>query len=224
MPTARESRAILQRLTATASESSLVLFDRFNGAPEAVRGALLEAIPAEIAYFANGSAALAADSYAEERSLAKVTTRFTPLPVVLDRTVKVRRAIAWASDPLFLPNPDRDLTRSRIGGIVTSEVIRPNRDTTLENRRRDPSASGWRRITKPGACGFCRMLADRGAVYRQKTAYFAAHDPVCHCVAQPVWSTDDTIEVGAIQYMASKRSRTPEQREKIRAYIASNFS
>lgn len=218
MPTSVESRAILQRLTSTAVESSAALFDRFNGPPEIVRGALLEAIPAEIAYFSNGSAALAADTYEEERELAKVRSTFTAEAVVLDRTVKVRRAVAWAAEPLFLLRPDRLLTASRLAELVQVEVARPNRDTTLANRRRDPASSGWRRIARPGACSFCRMLADRGGVYREKTAYFASHEN-CHCVAQPVFSTDDTIEVGAIQYIASKRNKTPEQRARVKSYL-----
>lgn len=223
MPTSLESRTILQRLTATAVESSTALFDRFTGSPEVVRGALLESIPAEVAYFGNASATLAADTYEEERELAKVRTSFTAEAVVVDRTVKVRRAIAWSAEPLFLLRPDRLLTASRLSGVVQLEVARPNRDTTLANRRKDPSASGWRRIARPGACGFCRMLADRGGVYREKTAYFASHE-ACHCVAQPVFSTDDTIEVGAIQYIASKRNRTPVQRERVKAYIETFYS
>ena len=202
--------------------SSTTLFDRFNGSPDVVRAALLESIPAEIDHFANASATLAADTYEEERELAKVRSTFAAELVVLDRTVKIRRAVAWATEPMFLAIPDRTLTASRLGEVVQFEVARPNRDTTLANRRRDPSASGWRRLARPGACPFCRMLADRGAVYRQKTAYFAAHEH-CHCVAQPVWSTDDTIEVNAIQFLGSRRSNSPAQKARIKAHLESFY-
>jgi len=223
MPTSVESRAVLQRLTATAVESSTALFDRFGGKPEVVRGALLESIPAEIDYYANASATLAADTYEEERELAKVRSSFTAEAVVLDRTVKVRRAIAWASEPLFLVEPNRLLVGSRLAEVIQFEVARPNRDTTLANRRRDPAAAGWRRIARGGACSFCRMLAARGAVYRQTSVTFAAH-PACHCVAQPVFSTDDTVEASVVQYTASRRSQTPAQKANLKQYLADNFS
>lgn len=223
MPTSLQSRAILQRLTETAVAESLAVFDRFSGPPEVVRAALLESVPAEIAYFSDGSAALAADTYEEERELAKVASRFAALPVVLDRTVKVRRAIAWVAEPLFLVEPNRLLVGSRLAEVIQFEVARPNRDTTLENRRRDPAAAGWRRIARGGACKFCLMLAARGAVYRQASVTFAAH-PACHCVAQPVFSTDDTVEASVVQYTASKRNQTPAQKANLKQYLADNFS
>jgi hypothetical protein len=67
------------------------------------------------------------------------------------------------------------------------------------------------------------MLADRGAVYKESTARFASH-PNCFCSAQPVFGENDTgEEASVIQYIASRRSRTPEQRAVLRDYLAANF-
>lgn len=53
---------------------------------------------------------------------------------------------------------------------------------------RDPVRPRWARVTRPGACSFCLMLASRGAVYRSEdTADFRAHGKfngrggVCKC-------------------------------------------
>jgi hypothetical protein len=106
--------------------------------------------------------------------------------------------------------------------VVQLETARPYRDTILTNRRADPNSVGWRRITS-GACRFCRMLADRGAVYREASATFAAH-PNCNCTAQPVFVANDPgTEVGVIQYMASRRNKTPETRRRVRDYLDANY-
>jgi hypothetical protein len=206
-------------LTAEAVGSSVRLLNRFGGSPDVVRAGLLESVPLEVAYFSDGSAALAADTYADERELAGVRSRFTALPVAPDRVVQTRRGVAWAAQPLYLVRPDRGLVAARLAEVVQAEVAYPNRETTLSNRRRDPDAAGWRRVARDGACKFCRMLAARGAVYTSRSAYFASH-PACHCVAQPVWSTDDTVQVSAIQFIGSKRNRTPADRARLNSYLS----
>jgi len=217
MPSPRESRAALKLLTAEAVAGSSDLLSRFSGSPEVRRAALLESVPALIEYYSDGSAALAADFYDEERELAGVSSRFRSEPVVLDRTVKIRRGIAWASDPLF--EDDEVLAGARLAEIVQLNTARPFRDTILTNRKKDPAAIGWKRVTS-GGCSFCKALASRGSVYKEATAHFAAH-PNCHCTASPVFLGGDSgPEASVIEYMASKRNRTPEQRERIREWIS----
>jgi hypothetical protein len=217
MLTARESRAALQLLTGEAVGMSSDLLRRLNGSPEVRRAALLDGIPGLIDYYSDGSAALAADFYEEQRELAGLASRFSPEAVVLDRTVKIRRGIAWASEPLF--EDDLELSGARMAEIVQLNTARPFRDTILSNRQSDPAAIGWKRITA-GGCPFCRALASRGATYREATAQFAAHRN-CHCTAAPVFRNGETgPEASAIQYMASRRNRTPGQRQRIREWVA----
>jgi hypothetical protein len=194
------------------------LLSRLNGSPDARRAALLDGVPAVVGYYSDGSAALAADFYEQERETAGVRTSFVPELVVADRTVKLRSAIAWAAEPLFVNPDDLTVASSRLAEVVQLDAARPFRDTILTNRRRDPEAVGWRRITS-GGCKLCRMLADRGAVYKHDTARFAAH-PHCHCTAQPVFGANDTgEEASALQYMASRRKRTPAQKAALREYL-----
>ena len=202
MPTAFESRAALTLVTGAAVNSAQELFRSLTGRPETVRGALLDAVPGIVAYYADGSSALAADFYDDERERAAARGRFYAEPVVLDRAEKIGRAVAWAVVPLF--DGDGDVA-ARLAEVVQIETAHPYRDTITANRARDPQAAGWRRVSV-GGCRFCRMLADRGAVYKDETARFASHTN-CHCTAAPVFKSGDVgEEASALQYVASKQS------------------
>lgn len=220
MPSPRESRAALQLVTAEAVAYAVDLANRVAGSPEVRRLALLDGVPELIGYYSEGSAALAADFYEEERESAGVRSQFTAEAVIEDRTMKIRRSIAWSAEPWF--DDSGDSVDARLAEVVQFETARVFRDTITTNRRNDPASVGWRRITA-GGCKFCRMLADRGAVYKQETARFAAHTS-CHCVAQPVFTTNDTgIEASVMQYTASRRSRSPAQRAALRDYLDSFY-
>lgn len=216
MVTASESKAALRLVTDESVATATGLLSSLSGSPAERRGVLLEAAPEIIGYFSQGAAALAVDFYDEERLRAGVEDRFVVQFVVNDRVVKIRRGIAWATNPLF--SDDEETAVKRLASVVQLETARPYRDTILTNRRRDPESVGWRRITS-GGCRFCRMLADRGAVYRHDTAQFASH-PNCHCSAQPVFRGNDPgTEVGEFQYMASRRNKTAETRRRVREYL-----
>lgn len=220
MLTASESKAALQIVTSAAVSTAVTALGRLSGSPEQQRAVLLEAVPGVIGYYSEGSSALAADFYDDERERAAAPKLYVAEPVVEDRVVKIRRAVAWASEPLF--DDDREKSAGRLSEVVNLETARPFRDTILTNRRRDPSSVGWRRVTN-GGCKLCRMLADRGAVYMDTTARFAAH-PSCKCTAQPVFSSQDYgDEADVMQYMASRRKRTPAQQDALREYLRVNY-
>ena len=221
MVTALQSKAALRLVTTESVDTAVGLLVALPGSPTARRAALLNGVPEIIGYFSEGSAALAVDFYEEERVRAGVRDRtFVTEFVVNDRTVKIRRGVAWAADPLF--SDDEETASKRLAEVVQLETAKPYRDTILTNRQNDPESVGWRRITT-GGCRFCRMLSDRGAVYRQSTVQFAAH-PNCHCTAQPVFKENDPgTEVGEFQYMASRRNKTPATRARVRDYLDANY-
>lgn len=220
MPTAQESRRALNLVADDATAASLALLSATVGDPVQRRLQLLDSVPELVGYYTDGTAALAADYYEEVRTQAGVQSPFVTDLVIADRVVPIRRGIAWASDPLF--TGEDELTAARLVQVVQPEVVRPYRDTILSNRKRDPASVGWRRVTA-GGCKFCRMLADRGAVYREDTARFAAH-PGCHCSAEPVFGANDTGETASVmQYMASKSRRSPAQQQKLRDYLEANY-
>ncbi|ERI39181.1 hypothetical protein M707_02705 [Arthrobacter sp. AK-YN10] len=221
MLTASESKAGLTLILGEAVGKAQKLLGGLSGSAEAKRSVLLDGVPDLVGYYSLGSSALAADFYDDERERESAPKLYVAEPIIADRTEKVRRAVAWASQPLFGDNPEE--AAGRLAEVVQLETARPYRDTILTNRRRDPSAVGWRRIAS-GNCKFCRMLADRGAVYSQETARFAAHGS-CKCTAQPVFSSSDYgEEASAMQYLASQKRRTPAQQARLRAYLNTNYS
>lgn len=220
MPTALESRAALVLITEAAVSAAGLFVASLTGSAGVKRSALLEAIPGLIGYYADGTSALAADFYDDERDRAEARGRFTAEPVILDRSEKVARGIAWSTQPLF---EQVDATvEGRLAEVVQLETARPYRDTITTNRLRDPQADGWRRVTSGTGCKFCQMLADRGAVYREDTARFASHGN-CHCTAAPVFKGQDGPEASVMQYVASKRRRSPGESARLRDYLNTNF-
>lgn len=221
MPSALEVRSGLRVVTSAAVDRAVAVLAGVGGKPEVRRAALLDAVPEVISYYADGTAALAADYYDETRTSLGVAGRFTAEPIVPDRAVKIGRAIAWATEPLLTGDGD---VAGRLAEVVQLETARPLRSTIVENRRRDPQAVGWRRVTV-GGCRFCRMLADRGAIYHENTARFAAHAN-CHCSVEPVFKgTQEAAGPAAstIQYTASKRRPSEKDRARVRAYLDQHY-
>ncbi|HEU5223443.1 MAG TPA: hypothetical protein VFU07_07155 [Candidatus Lumbricidophila sp.] len=220
MPTAVESNAALRLVTSAAVETAVKLYRGVHGDPVGRRLALLDAVPEIVGYYTAGSSALAADFYDDERALANARGRFTAEPIVTDRTEKIRRAVAWAAEPLFVPS-DSD-PEKRLAEVVQLEVARPYRDTITVNRQRDSEAIGWRRVSS-GGCAFCRMLADRDVVYGKNTARFAAHEH-CNCSAAPVFRGGvHGPEASVMQYVASQRRRSPAQQALLRQYLRDHY-
>ena len=220
MLTPAESREALTLVTGEAVSKATSLL-KTDGSFAARRALMLDGVPQIIMTYSYGSSALAADFYDDQREIAAPPKLYVAEPIILDREEKIGRAVAWATEPLL--DDELDVVESRLAEVVQFETAHPYRDTITENRERDPSAVGWRRIAS-GGCKFCRMLADRGAVYIDSTALFAAHTN-CGCTAQPVFSTDDFgEEANVMQYLASRKRRTPKQRAQLREYLNTNYS
>lgn len=214
--TALESKQALTLLGDDAEDTARWMVDRTSGSFESRRLQLLDTVPGVIGYYSEGSAALAADAYMDAR--LGVSGGFAAAPIVLDRTVKIRRGVAWAADPMSLG--DFGLASSRFAKLVRTEMTRPYRDTTLRNGANDGMFVGYQRIARAASCGFCKALAARGAVFKQNTAYFAAHDS-CQCTAAAAFvGQPHGPEATVMQYMASKRRRTPAEKAQINDWAA----
>lgn len=221
MPSPAESRAVLQLVTAAAVDAATQIL-KITADPAGARTAALDMVPALIAYYQDGSSALAADFYDQEREQAAAAGRYAAEPIVVDRMEKIGRAVAWATAPLVDPTDLGD-PGERLAEVVQLETARPYRDTIRTNVHRDPAAVGWERVASGSGCKMCRMLADRGAVYKQETANFATHGH-CHCTARPVFEGQKAgPEANVMQYTASKRRHTQKDRETLRNYLNEHF-
>lgn len=215
MPAPEEARRALDLVTTTAVSAGTGLV---TDNPDRTLSVLLDETPGIVAYYSDGSAALAADHYDDLREAAHPPTRYTAEPIVNLREEKIRTGVLWSVEPLYRPEPDQVLAASRLAEVIQLETARPFRDTITTNTRRDPSAVGWQRFTG-GGCKFCSMLAARGAVYKASTAHFAAH-PSCKCSAAPVFEGHAGQEASVMQYVASARKRTPQQQQALRDFLA----
>lgn len=232
MPTTPEQvRRGLQLVTA-ASIAEVEQVARAYQDPEEQASALFLAVPLIVSDYIDGSSALALDWYEELRDFATPSSVFVPSPVTLVREAEIGNAVAWATQPLrdleaeALAEIDAltDEMLARLTPVVQKDVAAGFWDTMTENVKEDPEAVGWQRIAREGACPFCRMLADKGAVYRKEsTATFAAHT-TCHCVAAPKFANGDLgPEADVMQYLASSKRRTPAQRAALREYLKANY-
>jgi len=78
-------------------------------------------------------------------------------------------------------------------------ALNGGRETIVEMVRADRDAVGWARAASGSACAFCATLASRGAVYREDTVDFQAHDH-CSCNAEPIYRPDSALPAGSERY------------------------
>ena len=217
---ASQVRSALSSLADDGVARLAAVLAQLDGTPESIRGYLLDLTPVLISAYSDGTSSLAADWYDDLREQAAPAKSFSAEPVVVERWEKVGRMVAWSAQPLFLPEPDRELVAKRLLPSVQKEIARPFRDTITTNTTRDPSAHGWRRVASGSGCKFCRMLADRGAVYSGKSARFASHTH-CHCSAEPAF--EPGAAASDFQYVASQRRTSEKDRARLREYLNANY-
>jgi hypothetical protein len=139
------------------------------------------------------SAAQAAQFYANSRVVAGFSHR--PVPGHVPDETYIGNVVGAMGPGQFYHFLDGDYTEDESSnmaldallGAAERMILMGGRDTVTDASVQDPVAEGWERIATAGACDFCTMLAGRGAVYKEDTADFQAHDH-CGCVAAPVFS------------------------------------
>jgi hypothetical protein len=161
----------------------------------------ISAIRALVDQYGAASSSLAADYYEAERVAARVTGRFTVPLVGPPPQEQVENSLRWATKDVWERDPDDPRTteaqrqplevrleqaEKKAEQVAQKLVVDQGRGTVQEAVRRDRQATAWARAAALGACSFCKMLAIRGAVYKQDTAGFRAHDG-CHCGVVPVF-------------------------------------
>ncbi|KOT94481.1 hypothetical protein ADK70_12425 [Streptomyces rimosus subsp. pseudoverticillatus] len=161
----------------------------------------IEAVRALVGQYGQASQSLAADYYEAQRIAARVTGRFTVPLLDPPPDEQVDASLRWTTKDLWPREPDDPKTtdaqrepletrleqaEKKAEAVAQKLVVDQGRDAVREAVRRDPQATAWARAAALGACAFCKLLATRGAVYKQDTADFRSHDN-CHCGVVPVF-------------------------------------
>lgn len=161
----------------------------------------IEAVRALIGEYGSASAALAADYYDAQRVAARVTGTFTVPLLDHPPDGQVDNSLRWATKDLWPRDPEDPTTteaqkaplEERLAAAekkaeqVAQKLVTDQGRGTVQNAvQHDRQAVAWARSAALGACAFCRMLSIRGAVFKQDTVDFRAHDG-CHCMAIPVF-------------------------------------
>lgn len=221
-------RGSLVLVTGAAAAEVAAIAREASGEP---LSALLAAVPGIVDYYLDGAAELALQWFEELREESGAAGRFSPEPVTplyVDSLRDEMRAIAERVEA-EVEQGIAELMAEQAALVTEEAVARGFRASILENVNRDPEAVGWRRFARPGACGFCKMLAERGAVYVAETARFAAHGAVmaggrkggnCMCIAGPAFQAEgDWEKATPLQYVASKAKRTETESKRVREYL-----
>lgn len=106
---------------------------------------------------------------------------FAPAPVGLLERDRLAANGRWALTQLDV--------EAALSGSATRAVFDQSRATIVGNATREDVR--FARYASFTACGFCRLLATRGAVYHTEENALAGHD-FCKCLAEPV--RDDNYE------------------------------
>lgn len=210
----REAQIGIRTLVERDLQAYLSTLDLSN--PQIVRSRLLAFVPTLVQTYGEMAAGIAADWYQAVREAHGLPGFFRPV---------VPGQSFWDEQAAAVEGTIRRVTETEVDPVtaLTSKVgkyvLSGSRETVRLSTFADPRASGWQRVTRAGSCRFCRMLAGRGAVYKETTAHFASHGK-CNCAAVPSWDAN-APEVDVRLYEASKRTTgmRPEDRDAHNAAI-----
>ena len=225
MALANEARLDLIELTGLAERDLAGLWATVQGWPAPdVRDALMDVLPVLGDQYGEAAAALAAEHYMNARELSGVPGSFSPVIADGPPSARWEALSRWGVDPLFGADPRPADALALVAGGLQRSIADRHRDTTAQSAIADPYASGWRRVARSGACGFCQMLSGRGGVYTEATVEFKSHDH-CHCTAAASWNPKVEKIIGVpFKYSERKANWSPERKarenKRVYAYIA----
>ena len=177
-----------------------------------VQAALHDLLPALIGTYGSAASTLAANWYDDLRQGLEVGGAFTAIPADIADT-GTHALVGWAASEAKTDEAFRTLV---LGGMQ-KRIANFSRLTIQESSLADPRATGWQRVGN-GECSFCALLIGSGAVYREASADFGAHDH-CKCSAVPAFGGRPVPVRG---YTPTNRNITDADRARTRAWIAAN--
>lgn len=165
----------------------------------------MTAVRALVDRYGAAASSVASESYSRERDAAHARGRFDPRPSEPPPDEQVEASLRWAVKDLWRETDEPfdvrlDQAQVRAEAAVQKLVADQGRATMRQAVERDREAVGYARAAALGACSFCKLMASRGAVYknartagRDANARFSGDASVvkfhdhCHCAIIPVF-------------------------------------
>jgi hypothetical protein len=209
----------LNAAVASIAESATTQLDPvWSLPPNQIIPALFDTLPDVVDTWGLAAASAAADWYDHLRDTENVSGRFTAIVEPLG-DLGAQALAGWVAQPLNEPEPDLLSAQSRLADGLQKRIVNSANETVTGSAKADPQAKGYMRRTRPGACKFCIMVASRGSVFTEKSARFACHGH-CYCEAVPAWGGRP---LPVHPYKPSRHESTPEERARVRKWIADNL-
>lgn len=183
-------KAATQQVVKLAQKDLTTLFARFEGvAPELVRDALLEAMPALVERYGASAASVAADWYERVRA-EQVVGRYAAALGDGAAEAAVTGSVRSAARHLFDGVPEQTLKVLSLA--LQRHVMHSARSTVAKNVATDPANPRYARVpTGATTCAFCIFMASRGFVYQSEKSAGAtggAYHDGCDCQLVPEWN------------------------------------
>lgn len=139
-----------------------------------------QAVNALVQHFGPASAALSADYFDTMRLDAGITSPFRTPIVDPPPVAQVDASIGWATNDLWTIATETEVSvveaaQVKAEGAAQKIVTDQGRNELIAAIEADKEARGFARVTKPGACAFCTMLATRGAVYADRNTFASSN-------------------------------------------------
>jgi hypothetical protein len=214
VPPISQYRRDLDALTRLAAADLRALWRQVSDAVMA-KELLADILPELVAVYGSAAGTLAADWYDDLREEQEAKGRFSAIVAAPAPRAQTDALAGWAAKDLFSSEPDYQGSLTKAQGGLQRLIANVGRETITGSSIEDPRASGWQRVSA-GGCGFCEMLASRGAVYSEREVDFGAHDN-CRCGAVPVF---DGRAKAVEPYTPTSRNLTDADRAATRQWMA----
>lgn len=161
----------LDSLSSSALADLRALLDEVAGlSPERQQRVLFRAFPDLFNPYAALSSEVSASFYEEVRDLSGVGGSFSAETLDGVEAERWGSLVGAGTQPRMLEQSAGNLMFQFLAGGLTSILSAVAADTIVGNARNERVTVGFQRVPKPGCCGFCGMLASRGAVYGSEDA------------------------------------------------------
>jgi len=156
--------------TAALADLRALLASLEDLSPERSKAILFEAFPEVFNPYAAASSDVSASFYEEVRDLAGVKGSFAAETLDEVDAGRWNALVGAGTAPRMLEQGASNLMFTFLSGGLTSILSTMAADTLYGNAQKDPVTTRFQRVPKAGCCGFCGMLASRGAAYSSEEA------------------------------------------------------